>query len=178
MGYKAIILTVDSPRYGYREADERNNFTDLPSDLSLVNFDMYKQKKTSHNSRYTKTQTKSTTKHVFDDIFEKNDDTLEWKTAIPWLQSITNLPIIIKGILTAEDACEAIQYGVQGIIVSNHGGRQLDGSLSSIESLEDIVLAVRKKEKTRTVILLDSGVRRGTDVVKSVGARCGCCFAW
>ena len=183
MGYTAIILTVDSPRFGFREADERNNFTTLPPGLSLVNYDMYHKNKTSDHSGYDKDQSALYNKNHNNSNTGKNrneriawdqqtellfDDTVEWITAIPWLRSITALPIIVKGILTAEDACEAVKYGAQGIIISNHGGRQLDGALSSIEVLEEIVLAVREKETEKTVILLDSGVRRGTDVVKAL----------
>jgi isopentenyl diphosphate isomerase/L-lactate dehydrogenase-like FMN-dependent dehydrogenase len=91
-----------------------------------------------------------------------------WET-LDWLRALTTLPILIKGILTAEDALLALAHGVSGIIVSNHGGRQLDGVVSSIEALPAIVAAVAG----RCEVYLDGGIRRGTDVLKALalGAR-------
>ncbi len=91
-----------------------------------------------------------------------------WAT-VDWLRSITKLPILLKGILTAEDALLAVERGVDGIIVSNHGGRQLDGAIASIEALPEVAHAVAG----RCEIYLDGGIRRGTDILKAValGAR-------
>src|SRR5215471_141283 len=141
-GYRAIVLTVDLPRVGRREKDIRNNFR-LPSHLREGNFT-------------------ATT-----DLSEKNS-ILTWDV-LPWLRNITTLPILLKGILTAEDAKLAVEYGVEGIIVSNHGGRQLDTAMASIEALPEVVEAVAG----RCEVYLDSGVRRGTDVLKALalGAR-------
>jgi isopentenyl diphosphate isomerase/L-lactate dehydrogenase-like FMN-dependent dehydrogenase len=88
---------------------------------------------------------------------------------LSWLRSITSLPILLKGILTAEDALLAIEHGMDGIIVSNHGGRQLDTALTSIEALPEIVEAVAG----RCEVYCDGGIRRGTDILKalSLGAR-------
>lgn len=88
---------------------------------------------------------------------------------IAWLRSITRMPLVLKGIMTAEDARLAVEHGVDGMIVSNHGGRQVDGTLATIEALPDIVAQVAG----RVEILLDGGVRRGTDVLKALalGAR-------
>jgi isopentenyl diphosphate isomerase/L-lactate dehydrogenase-like FMN-dependent dehydrogenase len=88
---------------------------------------------------------------------------------LDWLRSLSPLPIILKGILTAEDALLAVKHGVEGIIVSNHGGRQLDGVPASIEALPAIVEAVNQ----RCEIYMDGGVRRGSDVLKALalGAR-------
>lgn len=93
---------------------------------------------------------------------------LTWQD-LAWLRSLTSLPILLKGVLTAEDAMLAMEHGVDGIVVSNHGGRQLDGALASIEALPEIVEAVAG----RCEVYLDGGVRRGTDVVKALalGAR-------
>ncbi|GHO50227.1 alpha-hydroxy acid oxidase [Ktedonospora formicarum] len=93
---------------------------------------------------------------------------LTWKD-ITWLRSLTPLPLLIKGILTAEDAIIALEHGVDGIIVSNHGGRQLDGAISGLEALPEIVEAVAG----RCEIYVDGGIRRGTDVLKALalGAR-------
>jgi 4-hydroxymandelate oxidase len=88
---------------------------------------------------------------------------------IGWMRSLTKLPLILKGIMTGEDARLAIEHGADGVIVSNHGGRQIDGTLASIDALPEVVDAVAG----RGVVLLDSGVRRGADVLKAIalGAR-------
>ncbi len=86
-----------------------------------------------------------------------------------WLRSLTGLPVVLKGILHPEDAALAVEHGVQGIVVSTHGGRQLDGVLASVEALPGVVEAVAG----RAEVYLDGGVRRGTDVLKALalGAR-------
>jgi isopentenyl diphosphate isomerase/L-lactate dehydrogenase-like FMN-dependent dehydrogenase len=96
------------------------------------------------------------------------DNSLTWRD-LEWLRSHTALPILVKGILTAEDAVLATEAGVDGIVVSNHGGRQLDGVAASLDALPEVVEAAGD----RAEILLDGGVRRGTDVVKALalGAR-------
>ncbi|GMN36819.1 hypothetical protein TIFTF001_006315 [Ficus carica] len=96
------------------------------------------------------------------------DSSLCWKD-IEWLRSITKLPILLKGVLTREDARKAVEAGIAGIVVSNHGGRQLDFSPASISVVEEVVHAVGGK----VPVLLDGGVRRGTDVFKALalGAR-------
>jgi isopentenyl diphosphate isomerase/L-lactate dehydrogenase-like FMN-dependent dehydrogenase len=88
---------------------------------------------------------------------------LTWKD-IAWLRELSSLPLLLKGILTAEDAVRAVQEGVDGIVVSNHGGRQLDGSPATITALPEVVEAVAG----RIPVLLDGGVRRGTDVLKAL----------
>jgi len=143
-GYRAIVLTVDLPRMGNRERDIRNNFN-LPSHLREANF-------------------------AGEEMLEirKEAFTLTWDS-LAWLRSVTSLPILVKGILTAEDAELAVQHGVDGIIVSNHGGRQLDTVLASIEALPEIVDAV----SGRCEVYMDGGIRRGTDILKALalGAR-------
>ena len=142
VGYRAIVLTVDLPRVGRRERDIRNNFN-LPSRLFEGNFAGI---------------------DIPDDTFV----TLTWES-IAWLRGVTSLPIVIKGILTAEDAQLAAEHGVDGIVVSNHGGRQLDTTLPAIEALPDVVEAVAG----RCEVYMDGGIRRGTDVLKALalGAR-------
>jgi isopentenyl diphosphate isomerase/L-lactate dehydrogenase-like FMN-dependent dehydrogenase len=95
-------------------------------------------------------------------------DTITWET-LDWLRERTTLPILLKGILTAEDAALAAEHGVAGVIVSNHGGRQLDTAIPSIEALPEVVEAVAG----RCEVYLDGGIRRGTDVLKALalGAR-------
>ncbi|XVF74274.1 hypothetical protein PTKIN_Ptkin13bG0097000 [Pterospermum kingtungense] len=153
-GYKAIVLTADSPRLGRREADIKNKLI-VPQLKNLEGL--------------------LSTKLVSDegsDLEALANATLDasfcWED-ITWLKSITNMPILIKGVLTHEDAIKALQVGVAGIIVSNHGGRQLDYSPATISVLEEVVHAVRGK----VPVFLDGGVRRGTDIFKAValGAR-------
>jgi len=93
---------------------------------------------------------------------------LTWKD-LDWLRSLSALPLVLKGIRTAEDARLALDHGVEGILVSNHGGRQMDMTLSSIETLPEIVDAV----DGRAEVYMDSGIRRGSDVLKALalGAR-------
>jgi isopentenyl diphosphate isomerase/L-lactate dehydrogenase-like FMN-dependent dehydrogenase len=94
------------------------------------------------------------------------DASLSWKD-LDWIRSITSLPLIIKGIMHPDDARQAARYGVQGIVVSNHGGRQLDTCQSTIDALPDIINAVRA-ENQQIDIYVDGGVRRGTDILKAV----------
>jgi isopentenyl diphosphate isomerase/L-lactate dehydrogenase-like FMN-dependent dehydrogenase len=96
------------------------------------------------------------------------DASLTWES-LAWLRSLTSLPIVLKGILTAEDALLAVQHGVDGIVISNHGGRQLDSVSPSIEALPEVVQTV----DGGCEVYLDGGIRRGTDILKALalGAR-------
>lgn len=151
-GFKAIVVTVDTPRLGRREADIKNRFT-LPPHLTLKNFEGLDIRKID------RTNDSGLASYVASQV----DRSLNWKD-LQWLQSITQLPILLKGVLTAEDARLAIQAGVAGIIVSNHGARQLDYVPATIMVLEEIVKAVQG----RIPVFLDGGVRRGTDVFKAL----------
>jgi isopentenyl diphosphate isomerase/L-lactate dehydrogenase-like FMN-dependent dehydrogenase len=91
------------------------------------------------------------------------EPSLTWESLV-WLRSVTQLPIILKGILTAEDAMLAVEHGVYGIIVSNHGGRQLDSVSASIEALPEVVEAI----DGRCEVYLDGGIRRGSDILKAL----------
>ncbi len=140
-GYRALVITVDSPRWGRKERAIRSGFR-LPSHMHKANFT--------------------------DEDPAEVDASLTWKS-LAWLRSLTSLPIVLKGILTAEDAVLAVQHGVDGIIVSNHGGRQLDRVSPSIEALPEVVQAV----DGACEVYLDGGIRRGTDILKALalGAR-------
>jgi 4-hydroxymandelate oxidase len=91
------------------------------------------------------------------------DPSLTWRD-LEWLRSLTSLPVLVKGILTAEDATLALEAGVDGVVVSNHGGRQLDGVAASLDALPEVAEVVGD----RATILMDGGIRRGTDVVKAL----------
>ena len=99
------------------------------------------------------------------------DPTLSWDD-IAWLRGLTRLPILLKGIVRPDDAARAVEVGAAGVVVSNHGGRQLDGSIATIDALPGIVRAV----DGRLEVLMDGGIRRGTDVIKALalGARAVC----
>ncbi|MGW3209177.1 alpha-hydroxy acid oxidase [Streptomyces sp. NPDC001135] len=96
------------------------------------------------------------------------DSAFTWDD-LAWLRSLTRLPIVLKGVLTAEDAAHAAELGVAAIVVSNHGGRQLDGSITPLEALPEVVSAVAD----RCEVLIDGGIRRGSDVLiaLALGAR-------
>jgi 4-hydroxymandelate oxidase len=98
----------------------------------------------------------------------QGDPSLDWDD-IPWLRSLTSLPFLLKGVVRAEDAARAVEAGFEGVVVSNHGGRQLDGTTASIDALPAVVEAVGG----RAEVLVDGGVRRGSDVLKALalGAR-------
>ncbi len=130
--------TVDSPVHGHRERDLRNGFTDLPAGLTCENM-------------------RDDTGRVRDIAM---DATLGWDL-IPWLRTVTTLPILLKGVLHPADARLAVEHGVDGLIVSNHGGRQLDGAIATIDALPAVVAAVGG----RIPVLIDGGIRRGTDVL-------------
>ncbi|CAN6968912.1 unnamed protein product [Brassica oleracea var. botrytis] len=151
-GFKAIALTVDTPRLGRRESDIKNRFT-LPPNLTLKNFeglDLGKMDEANDSGLAS---------YVAGQI----DRTLSWKD-VQWLQTITKMPILVKGVLTGEDARIAVQAGAAGIIVSNHGARQLDYVPETISALEEVV----KATQGRIPVFLDGGVRRGTDVFKAL----------
>nr|CAD7448934.1 unnamed protein product [Timema bartmani] len=156
--FKALVLTVDASLFGIRRSDVRNKFT-LPPHLTLANFtnekatDVNKSKKGSGINEY---------------VASLFDSKITWED-VKWLKRITKLPIVLKGILTAEDAVIGADLGVAAILVSNHGARQVDTTPASIEALPEIVRAV----EGRVEVYLDGGVRGGTDVFKALalGAR-------
>jgi isopentenyl diphosphate isomerase/L-lactate dehydrogenase-like FMN-dependent dehydrogenase len=148
-GYEAVVLTVDLPAGGRRERDLRAAF-EVPEDLPLPNL------------------AEPLRGELQEAIGWIVDPTITWRD-LEWLASLTDLPLLVKGILTAEDTELACEHGAAGIVVSNHGGRQLDGVSGTLDALPEVVEAAAG----RAEILLDGGVRRGTDVVKALalGAR-------
>lgn len=152
-GYGALVLTVDAPILGRRERDARNGFQ-LPPGLPLDSL--------------SRAQVGDLPKPVADSGLAAYfsallDPSLTWKD-VDWLRSFTRLPIVIKGIARGDDAREAVAHGASAVIVSNHGGRQLDTAPATIEVLPEVVDAVGGQME----VLIDGGIRRGTDVVKAL----------
>jgi isopentenyl diphosphate isomerase/L-lactate dehydrogenase-like FMN-dependent dehydrogenase len=149
-GFSALVLTVDLPVAGRRERDARAAFK-LPDDLPLPNIPQELRGDDFHTALHAVV-----------------DDTLTWRD-LEWLRSICSLPLVVKGILTSEDALLAAEHGAAAVIVSNHGGRQLDGVPPTLDVLPEVVDAVGE----RVEVLLDGGIRRGIDVLEAIalGAR-------
>ncbi|MCC5630082.1 alpha-hydroxy acid oxidase [Nostoc sphaeroides] len=152
-GYKALCLTVDAPVLGQRERDRRNEFA-LPSHLHLANLATISGLDISHEKGES---------GLFTYFAQQLNPAVTWDD-LEWLQSLSPLPLVIKGILRGDDAVRAVEYGAKAIVVSNHGGRQLDGAIASLDALAEIVAAVDGKVE----VLLDGGIRRGTDILKAL----------
>ena len=157
-GCKAIVLTVDVPVLGRRERDVRNPFK-LPDHLSGENL-LPAGPQESRDGPAGSALAPYTASLL--------DPAVTWKD-IEWLIGITKLPVLVKGILRSDDALLAVNHGASGVIVSNHGGRQLDTTPATISVLSEIVDAVAGKVE----VYVDGGIRRGTDVLKAIacGAR-------
>jgi isopentenyl diphosphate isomerase/L-lactate dehydrogenase-like FMN-dependent dehydrogenase len=151
-GYSAIALTVDAPRAGRRERDIRSAFV-IPPEVRVPSLDA---------------ATGGTAPMSVHEVFAQVDPTLTWKD-LERLCSEVDVPVLVKGVLTAEDARLAVEHGAGGVIVSNHGGRQLDGVPASLDALPEVVEEV----DGRVEVLVDGGIRRGTDalVALALGAR-------
>jgi isopentenyl diphosphate isomerase/L-lactate dehydrogenase-like FMN-dependent dehydrogenase len=163
-GYEAIVLTVDTPYLGRRERDLRLGF-ELPPDLPLP---YLKGKDPSVAMTFLEQQV-----HI--------SPSLTWRD-LDWIASESRMPVILKGIVTREDGALAIEHGAAAIIVSNHGGRQLDGAPATLDALPEVVEAVAG----RCEVYVDGGIRRGADVLKAlalgaqaalVGRAAGCGLA-
>jgi len=157
-GYRALCLTVDAPFVGRRERDIRNQFG-LPPGLRWKNLEAHGLDKMEAGGDG------SALKKYIENIWDAG---LTWE-AVDWLRDLSPLPLVLKGVLTADDARLAVAHGAKGIVVSNHGGRQLDGAVSTASVLREIVEAAG----TRAEVYVDGGIRRGTDVLKALalGAR-------
>ena len=156
-GYTALVVTVDAPSFGYRPADLDaahspflqgigiSNYTDDPAFRATLPPDADRLAVLAH---WAGTAT---------------DPALSWDD-LAWLRRFTELPVLVKGVLHPDDARLALEYGADGVVVSNHGGRQLDGSVASLDALP----AVRAAVGDAAPVLLDSGVRTGSDVLKAL----------
>ncbi|MBD1942600.1 alpha-hydroxy-acid oxidizing protein, partial [Coleofasciculus sp. FACHB-712] len=100
---------------------------------------------------------------LFAYFLEQLNPALTWKD-LEWLQSLSPLPLVVKGILRGDDALRAVEHGAKAVIVSNHGGRQLDGAIATIDALSEVVASVGDTAE----VLVDGGIRRGTDVLKAL----------
>lgn len=157
-GCRALVLTVDAPVLGPRERDVRNRFV-LPPGLTVKNLLGVGQ------GNVTASQEGSGLSAYVSSFI---DPAISWRD-IEWLRGITKLPLLIKGIARADDARRAVDAGAHGVVVSNHGGRQLDTAPATIDALPYVTDAVAG----RAEVYVDGGVRRGIDVVKAIarGAR-------
>ena len=152
-GCGALMLTVDTPEWGRRERDVRNGFH-LPPGLSAINL------LPSNECGEVIGQRGAGMGQAFSWMI---DPSVTWKD-LDWLCSLTKLPVLVKGVCRPEDAALAVQHGAKGIVVSNHGGRQMDTAPATIEVLPAIAEAVGG----RVPLLLDGGIRRGADVLKAI----------
>jgi 4-hydroxymandelate oxidase len=142
-GYEAIVVTVDAPRGGNRERDRRTGFA-IPQELGVPGVEA---------------ALGSDRAITIGETFELMDPALSWDT-LAELAADCRVPVLVKGVVTAEDAALAVEHGAAGIVVSNHGGRQLDRCVATAEALPEVVDAVEGD----AVVLVDGGIRRGVDV--------------
>lgn len=156
-GYQAIVVTVDAPVNGLRNREQRSGFA-FPAGVEAVNLRGMRALPPQRGEAGSQILLGS---HLLDAAPTWQD--------LAWLRSLTKLPVLVKGIVTTEDAARAVTEGIDGIIVSNHGGRTLDGLPATLDALPGVVAAV----EGRVPVLMDGGIRRGGDVFKALalGAR-------
>ncbi|KAH8689948.1 FMN-dependent dehydrogenase-domain-containing protein [Talaromyces proteolyticus] len=150
-GCKALFITVDAPQLGRREKDMRVKFSDEGSNVQSKGGDSVDRSQGAARA-----------------ISSFIDPSLSWKD-IPWFLSVTKMPIILKGVQCVEDVLRAVEAGVQGVVLSNHGGRQLDFARSGIEVLAEVMPVLRERGWEKKIeIFVDGGVRRATDIIKAL----------
>jgi isopentenyl diphosphate isomerase/L-lactate dehydrogenase-like FMN-dependent dehydrogenase len=180
-GYDALVLTTDNQLLGNRERDLRNGFTIPPKfspldilamagklpwllrmrrDLPRVTF-----------ANYARPGEKPDLAAIAGKMGAMLDPALSWRE-VDWLRGLWKGPFMLKGILHPAEAAEALKHGVDGLICSNHGGRQLDGAIASLDALPAVIAAV----EGRMPVLLDGGIRRGSDVVKALALGAAACL--
>ncbi|OJK02001.1 hypothetical protein ASPACDRAFT_40817 [Aspergillus aculeatus ATCC 16872] len=152
-GYKALFVSVDLPILGNRLNESRNNFN-FPPHLKFPVL-------------------AGAAEMGLEDTYERGyDATIHWTKTIPWLRQHTNLAIWLKGVYSPADIELAIQHGVDGVLISNHGGRQLDGVPATLDALR----VCAPVAKGRIPLAVDGGIRRGSDVFKALALGASCCF--
>ena len=150
-GCKALFITVDAPQLGRREKDMRSKFSDVGSNVQNTSGDSVDRSQGAARA-----------------ISSFIDPSLSWKD-IPWFLSITKMPIVLKGVQRVEDVIKAIKVGVHGVVLSNHGGRQLEFARSGIEVLAEVMPVLRQRGwENRIEIYIDGGIRRATDMMKAL----------
>ena len=150
-GVKALFITVDAPQLGRREKDMRSKFAGVGSNVQSTGGDNVDRSQGAARA-----------------ISSFIDPSLCWDD-IPWFMSITEMPIILKGVQRVEDVIRAVKVGVQGVVLSNHGGRQLDFARSGIEVLAEVMPVLRERNwQDRIEIYVDGGIRRATDIIKAL----------
>jgi isopentenyl diphosphate isomerase/L-lactate dehydrogenase-like FMN-dependent dehydrogenase len=147
-GAKAITITADNPYQSNRDRNNRNRF-----DYGYMGAGVPKPGEPPPPPRMPAKPA----------MWKAHTPQMTWQE-VEWIKSAVNVPVLVKCILAPEDAELAVQHGADGIVVSNHGGRQLDGVLASLDALPDVVEAVGSK----TTVLMDGGIRRGSDIVKAL----------
>lgn len=177
-GYRALVLTIDVPTVGNRERDVRNGASVPPRVCLDTALDALRRPRWLYDFVRSPTITFANLKEIAGSSGpgsigpyvdrELNDPTATWDR-VDWLRRLWDGPLVVKGVMSARDAAEAVRRGADAVYVSNHGGRQLDSSPATLDVLADVVEAVGD----RAEVLLDGGVRRGEDVVKAraLGAR-------
>ncbi len=178
-GYKALLLTIDNQVLGQRERDLANGFMIPPrprlkDGLALIRhlpwlLRMARGPRITMANYVTdeRRDILSLGKYVADLL----DPTMSWRD-VDWLRSIWSGPLLLKGVLHPEEARLALEHGIDGLIVSNHGGRQLDGAMSAVHALPAVV----DKVDNRVPVLIDGGIRRGSDVVKAIALGATACL--
>jgi len=163
-GYRAIVVTLDTNILGWRERDLQRAYLPFLRAKGVANY--FSDPVFRSRLAAPPEEDPAAAVRLWSEIF--SNTSLTWDD-LSFLRKHTRLPILLKGILHAEDAAKAVAAGVDGIIVSNHGGRQVDGAIASLDALPAVVDAVRGQ----IPVLLDSGVRRGSDALKALalGAR-------
>ncbi|MFC5406523.1 alpha-hydroxy-acid oxidizing protein [Cohnella soli] len=158
-GFKAIVVTVDSTLLGWRETDLRNAYLPFLTGQGMGNY----FSDPVFCSKLKEAPDKNVKAAALKALEEGNNTCFTWKE-LDFIREHTRLPLLIKGITHPDDALLALEHGVDGIIVSNHGGRQLDGAVATLDVLPSISESIRGK----IPILMDSGIRRGADILKAI----------
>jgi isopentenyl diphosphate isomerase/L-lactate dehydrogenase-like FMN-dependent dehydrogenase len=158
-GYSAIVVTLDTTMLGWRERDLTNSFLPFLQGQGIANY----VSDPVFRALLPKPPEEDMRSAVMLTLSLFTNPRFTWDD-VDWLRETTKLPLLLKGITDADDAATAVDRGVDGIIVSNHGGRQVDGAIGTLDALPEVNGAV----DGRVPILLDSGVRRGADVLKAI----------